>query len=96
MQQARDSGRNRDGSATERSATAQDTGGNDEKIEHEHPIGAGPQAMEGAGAGHDGATGGETWNQTLGGNTAAGTRRMLLAIALFILAGAFLFWLAAG
>lgn len=44
----------------------------------------------------DDGTGGETWNQALGGNTNAGMARFFGAIALFVLIFASLFWLLGG
>ncbi|HXV29688.1 MAG TPA: hypothetical protein VD840_05080 [Sinorhizobium sp.] len=76
-------------------ASTRDAGSSDERIEYEHPIGTGPDPAEGAVTPDDDATGGEAWNRSLGGNTSAGMRRMLVAVGLFILIGASLLWLIA-
>lgn len=82
--------------ATGKPSSARDHG-SDEKIEYDHPIGAGGASREAAGdVSYDDAAGGEAWNRTLGGNTSAGMARLLAVIAIFILVGASLFWLVAG
>lgn len=99
MQQTQDSGRSRVDAGAGQAAPVPGHGGSDEKIEYEHPIGTGgvgQAAAESAGASDDDATGGETWNRTLGGNTSAGMARLLAVVAVFILVGASLFWLVGG
>jgi hypothetical protein len=66
-----------------------DFSGSDERVERAHALRAGPEKAESA----DDATGGESWNRALGGNTNAGTLRLLGAIGVFIVIAASLFWL---
>lgn len=72
-----------------------DYGGDDEQVGRAHPLGAEPQTAEAEAGSHD-ATGGEAWNRALGGNTSAGTLRLLAAVGVFIVISALVFWLAAG
>lgn len=66
-----------------------DYGAMDQETAPHRQTAAGPADVPG----HD-AAGGETWNRVLGDNTSAGMVRLLGAVALFILVGASLFWLA--
>jgi len=87
MQQMEDSGRSSTNPAPGR--PAQDFGSGDQETGNPRQAAAEPADVPG----HD-AAGGETWNRVLGNNTSAGMVRLLGAVALFILIGASLFWLA--
>ncbi len=87
MQPMEDSGRSSTNPAP--GQPAQDYGSGDQETGHTRQAAAEPADVPG----HD-AAGGETWNRVLGNNTSAGMVRLLGAVALFILIGASLFWLA--